>query len=189
VFEANTKSPRLCEDLIYTYYNSFSPFYGCEVICRGRSRSIFPPKGKFPPLHKCFLGPMPPVSPQYHINPTTMINESLPHQQDTAVEMENGARVNGIHSANGITSWNDENSRPQTPHLNSLSLTEYTTNSSPPSSTPKPSLRSLVPDEFLLPTGYPDVWILNGLKNKAYNSSISVSSLPLEYMKWSTKLP
>jgi hypothetical protein len=136
-----------------------------------------------------FLAPIPRDSPQYQINPTTMINESLAHQQNTTVEMENGVRVNGIHSTNGNTSCNDENYRPQTPSLNSLSLTEYTTNSSPLASTPKPTLRSVVPDEFLLPTGYPDVWILNGLKNKAYHSSISVLSLPLEYMKLLTKPP
>lgn len=48
-------------------------------------------------------------------------------------------------------------SRPRTPSFQSLSLTEYTANPSPPSSTPKSKLKGVVPDEFLLPSGYPDV--------------------------------
>ncbi|KAK5145471.1 threonine deaminase [Oleoguttula sp. CCFEE 6159] len=45
---------------------------------------------------------------------------------------------------------------PQTPKMNSLSLTEYTANPSPPSSTPKSKIRSLVPEAFILPNGFPD---------------------------------
>ncbi|TKA72568.1 Threonine dehydratase, mitochondrial [Cryomyces minteri] len=45
---------------------------------------------------------------------------------------------------------------PQTPKMNSLSLTEYTANPSPPSSTPKSKTRSLVPEAFILPNGFPD---------------------------------
>ncbi|TAQ87662.1 hypothetical protein B7494_g4002, partial [Chlorociboria aeruginascens] len=57
--------------------------------------------------------------------------------------MENGVAVNGT-------------SRPRTPSLNTLSLTEYSTNPSPPSSTPISKVKGVVPDEFLLPNGYPD---------------------------------
>lgn len=49
-------------------------------------------------------------------------------------------------------------SRPQTPAVNSLSLTEYAANPTPPSSTPKEkTVKAGVPDDFLLPSGYPDV--------------------------------
>ncbi|KAI9645306.1 threonine deaminase [Ciborinia camelliae] len=60
--------------------------------------------------------------------------------------MENGVVTNGDTSS----------SRPQTPSLNSFSLTEYTTNPSPPCGSPKSKVRSVVPQEFILPNGYPD---------------------------------
>lgn len=47
--------------------------------------------------------------------------------------------------------------RPQTPKVNGLSLTEYASNPSPPSATPKPTVSTQVPEAFLLPNGYPDV--------------------------------
>ena len=65
--------------------------------------------------------------------------------------MENGILVNG--NGNGVTS------RPRTPHSNSLSLTEYSTNPSPPSeSNGLSKVRGVVPQEFMLPNGYPDVF-------------------------------
>lgn len=58
--------------------------------------------------------------------------------------MENGAEVNGArHLA-------------RTPSLNGFSLTEYTAQPSPPREGKK-ALNSVVPEEFLLPNGYPDV--------------------------------
>ncbi|CAD6447758.1 7b978704-2340-4a42-9751-3d4c9521c462 [Sclerotinia trifoliorum] len=60
--------------------------------------------------------------------------------------MENGVLTNGETSS----------SRPRTPTLNSFSLTEYTTNPSPPCESPKSKVRSVVPQEFILPNGYPD---------------------------------
>ncbi|KAE9366673.1 threonine dehydratase-like protein [Stipitochalara longipes BDJ] len=65
--------------------------------------------------------------------------------------MENGVVVNG--NGNGIVA---ENGRPRTPSLNTLSLTEYSTNPSPPSESPRNKIRGVVPDEFILPNGYPD---------------------------------
>ncbi|KAF2085167.1 threonine dehydratase-like protein [Saccharata proteae CBS 121410] len=47
-------------------------------------------------------------------------------------------------------------SRPQTPHISGLALTEYTANPTPPPSSPKEQARSAVPEHFLLPNGYPD---------------------------------
>ncbi|KAH7379955.1 threonine dehydratase-like protein [Cadophora sp. MPI-SDFR-AT-0126] len=61
--------------------------------------------------------------------------------------MENGVKVNG--QTNG-------DSRPRTPSLNSFSLTEYTTLPSPPSESPTSKIRGVVPEEFILPNGYPD---------------------------------
>ncbi|KAG9743740.1 threonine dehydratase, biosynthetic, partial [Aureobasidium melanogenum] len=46
---------------------------------------------------------------------------------------------------------------PVTPKLNSLSLTEYTANPSPPSQDPRQkAIDAGVPEAFLLPNGYPD---------------------------------
>lgn len=77
--------------------------------------------------------------------------------------MEDGVKVNGTHGSNGSSKDNAECGRPRTPSLNvnSLSLTEYSTNPSPPSLTPKPSVRSVVPEEFTLPNGYPDVCLFS----------------------------
>ena len=63
---------------------------------------------------------------------------------------------NGAVYGNGLTNG----SRPRTPSLNTLSLTEYSTNPSPPSASPRSKIRGLIPDEFILPNGYPDVFTL-----------------------------
>lgn len=62
--------------------------------------------------------------------------------------MENGVVVNG----NGV-----ENGRPRTPSLNTLSLTEYSTNPSPPRETLRNKIKGVIPDEFIASNGYPDV--------------------------------
>lgn len=46
---------------------------------------------------------------------------------------------------------------PETPKLQSLALTEYTANPSPPSEKNRLRALSQLPDDFLLPNGYPDV--------------------------------
>lgn len=46
---------------------------------------------------------------------------------------------------------------PKTPEMGSLALTEYTANPSPPLKDNPARVRSLVPDNFLLPNGFPDV--------------------------------
>lgn len=61
--------------------------------------------------------------------------------------------MDGNSSANGTTT-------PTTPKPSqaSLSLTEYAANPSPPSSTPREkTVDAGVPENFLLPNGYPDV--------------------------------
>lgn len=63
------------------------------------------------------------------------------------------ALANGTHA-------NDVNGRghvPRTPSLSGLSLTEYSANPSPPSEDKRARMRQIVPDEFLLPNGHPDV--------------------------------
>ncbi|RKF76543.1 Threonine dehydratase, mitochondrial [Golovinomyces cichoracearum] len=57
--------------------------------------------------------------------------------------MQDEPRVNGT-------------TRTRTPSLNSLSLTEYSSKPQPPSQNPKSDLRKVVPDEYILPNGYPD---------------------------------
>lgn len=80
--------------------------------------------------------------------------------------MENGVVTNGETSS----------TRPRTPSLNSFSLTEYTTNPSPPSGSPKSKVRSVVPREFILPNGYPDVRILEFLVKVISNQLNTVST-------------
>jgi threonine dehydratase len=67
---------------------------------------------------------------------------------------------NGVVNGNGLTNG----SRPSTPSLNTLSLTEYSTNPSPPRASPRSKIRDLIPDEFILPNGYPDVFSLSLLE-------------------------
>lgn len=66
----------------------------------------------------------------------------------TLANMAEAVELNGSH---------DCSPRPQTPMVNGLSLTEYASNPSPPSKTPKPNALTQVPEAFLLPNGYPDV--------------------------------
>ncbi len=61
--------------------------------------------------------------------------------------------VNG----NGHAIGGGTESRPMTPNMSSLSLTEYSTNPSPPSESLRTKIKGVVPDEFILPNGYPDV--------------------------------
>ncbi|TVY52515.1 Threonine dehydratase, partial [Lachnellula suecica] len=55
---------------------------------------------------------------------------------------------NGIVNGNGA--------RPHTPTMSNLSLTEYSASSPPGSTTPKSKIRGVIPDEFILPNGFPD---------------------------------
>ncbi|KAI5195991.1 threonine dehydratase I [Aureobasidium subglaciale] len=58
-------------------------------------------------------------------------------------------------ATNGIS--NHDAAEPVTPKLNSLSLTEYAANPSPPSQDPRQkAIDAGVPESFLLPNGYPD---------------------------------
>ncbi|KAF7960466.1 hypothetical protein EAE96_000146 [Botrytis aclada] len=60
--------------------------------------------------------------------------------------MENGTVTNGEKIPH----------HPRTPSLTSFSLTEYSANPSPPSESTKSKVSSIVPQEFILPNGYPD---------------------------------
>jgi hypothetical protein len=46
---------------------------------------------------------------------------------------------------------------PRTPSLSGLSLTEYSANPSTPSESAQNRIKDIVPDEFILPNGHPDV--------------------------------
>lgn len=66
------------------------------------------------------------------------------------------------NDANGLGTAAEQNGRrPRTPSLHGLALTEYSVNPSPPrrGSEQKKTeqIRKLVPDDLLLPNGYPDV--------------------------------
>ncbi|KAF2192357.1 threonine dehydratase-like protein [Zopfia rhizophila CBS 207.26] len=56
---------------------------------------------------------------------------------------------NATNGTNGLSS-------PRTPKQTGLALTEYTTNPSPPSKSPKSKANGVIPEAFLLPNGYPD---------------------------------
>lgn len=63
--------------------------------------------------------------------------------------MTNGTS-NGV---NGV----DDHHRPQTPHANGMSLTEYSANPTTPAEIKRNRSKSLIADEYLLPDGHPDV--------------------------------
>lgn len=67
----------------------------------------------------------------------------------------NGA-VNGtVNGTNGTNGTNGDK-RPHTP-TTGMSLTEYSANPSTPSEEKRARIKEIVPEEYLLPTGYPDV--------------------------------
>lgn len=63
-----------------------------------------------------------------------------------------------------VPNGTSDTTRPQTPALNSLSLTEYAANPSPTAGTPaERAAKAGIPESFLLPNGYPDVSERNSL--------------------------
>lgn len=62
------------------------------------------------------------------------------------------AQTNG--TANGVNGHSTN--RPET-SAGSMALTEYTTNLSTPSAEKRANIKKVVPEEYLLPNGYPDV--------------------------------
>lgn len=65
--------------------------------------------------------------------------------------------LNGINgTVNGAVNGVNGDRRPETPTGN-MSLTEYSANPSTPSEEKRARIKQVVPEEFLLPTGYPDV--------------------------------
>lgn len=72
--------------------------------------------------------------------------------------MTNGSQdgVNGSSNTNTNGHTNGHASR--TPSLSGLSLTEYSANPTPPSeATPTSRITDIIPPEFILPSGHPDV--------------------------------
>ncbi|KAJ3473697.1 hypothetical protein NLG97_g10176 [Lecanicillium saksenae] len=68
-------------------------------------------------------------------------------------------QTNGTHAE---TNGNGIAHRPKTPTTSAMALTEYSVCPSPPSETAQARIKQIVPDEFLLPDGYPDsCWNLN----------------------------
>lgn len=72
----------------------------------------------------------------------------MPSLQDpSAVPVATNGAVNGT---------NGSDTRPHTP-TSTMALTEYSANPSTPSEEKRARIKQIVPEEFLLPTGYPDV--------------------------------
>jgi hypothetical protein len=90
---------------------------------------------------------------------------------DSALDGTNG--VNGAHGANGIqydlsedcnvdphgVKEQNSQSRPRTPTRPSMALTDYSINPTTPSEEKRAHIRDLVPEDYLLPNGHPDVSI------------------------------
>ncbi|KAF5577392.1 threonine ammonia-lyase biosynthetic [Fusarium pseudocircinatum] len=75
----------------------------------------------------------------------------MPSAQDPIVAVPVNGAVNG--TTNGTNG--DSHSRPHTP-MTGMALTEYSANPSTPSEEKRARIKEIVPDEYLLPTGYPD---------------------------------
>ncbi len=76
----------------------------------------------------------------------------------TTGDTNEGAEVNGL--ANGINGTGATPHRPQTPRnpsFSGLALTEYTAEPSPPSLERAARIWKIVPAEYILPNGHPDV--------------------------------
>ncbi|KAI0594816.1 threonine dehydratase [Biscogniauxia sp. FL1348] len=66
---------------------------------------------------------------------------------------------------------------PRTPSRSGLSLTEYSANPSPPSEEKQAHMRTIVPEEFILPNGYPDYLRLI-LTSRVYEACKETSLAP-----------
>ncbi|KAI8417919.1 hypothetical protein FOFC_00480 [Fusarium oxysporum] len=75
----------------------------------------------------------------------------MPSAHDPIVAVPANGAVNG--TTNGTNG--DSHSRPHTP-MTGMALTEYSVNPSTPSEEKRARIKEIVPDEYLLPTGYPD---------------------------------
>lgn len=62
----------------------------------------------------------------------------------------------GLPATNGTAQAPNGHSRPETP-TGGMALTEYSANPSPPSEEKRARIREVVPEDLLLPNGYPDV--------------------------------
>jgi threonine dehydratase len=70
--------------------------------------------------------------------------------------MTNGKVTNGVNGHGHV---------PRTPSLSVVSLPEYSPNSSPPSEDDyQARSRMIVPDEYLLPNGHPDVCFITSIQ-------------------------
>ena len=86
--------------------------------------------------------------------------------------------------ANGVKDSNSVNGhRPHTPSMSGLSLTEYSANPTPPSPQSEDHqarIRSIIPEEFILPNGHPDVRIFLSHPTKSiltYNGLFFLDSM------------
>jgi threonine dehydratase len=80
----------------------------------------------------------------------------MPSAHDPIVAVPANGAVNG--TTNGTNG--DSHSRPHTP-MTGMALTEYSVNPSTPSEEKRARIKEIVPDEYLLPTGYPDVSVVS----------------------------
>ncbi|CAF3501888.1 unnamed protein product [Fusarium graminearum] len=73
-------------------------------------------------------------------------------------------------AVNGTANGTNDDSRPQTP-MTGMALTEYSANPSTPSAEKQARLKEIVPEEYLLPTGYPDyLRLIAGATSRVYEA-------------------
>ncbi|EGX95509.1 threonine ammonia-lyase precursor [Cordyceps militaris CM01] len=98
--------------------------------------------------------------PHQHLSLHTTTNDDDPFAMPPSL---NGIAAEGPVQTNGHASSVGEQTianavahRPKTPTTAAMALTEYSACPSPPSETHQARIKQIVPDEFLLPDGYPD---------------------------------
>lgn len=78
----------------------------------------------------------------------------------TANGSQNGVNGHDSHNHNHNHDNDDDHDHghtSRTPSLSGLSLTEYSANPTPPSETNSNRITDIIPAEFILPSGHPDV--------------------------------
>jgi threonine dehydratase len=59
--------------------------------------------------------------------------------------------------ANGVVNGAHGNDRPHTPSNTDMALTEYSVHPKTPSEEKRARIKKVIPEDYLLPNGYPDV--------------------------------
>lgn len=133
-----------------------------QVMDQGRYR-IAPPKSlACPVIHK--VGRERSSQHVFDDTPTVKrVAQNMASSENAQPSEMNGLEespvINGMDTASQADAAQSSSnmSLPRTPSLGSLALTEYSAQPTPPTEDRKTRVNKIVPDEFLLPNGNPDV--------------------------------